>query len=109
MHKSPVAKTIPRTADPVLLASATDAGEASMTTLILGRMAPVRGELEPAPESSVNAEKPAERAREPRRVLLRVEIESKLGLGPSEHRSSKPYAGAEALPAKRARLRRPHM
>jgi hypothetical protein len=43
---------------------------------------------------------------EPRRVLLRVVIESKLELGPSDHRSSKPWAEAQAMPGKRARTRR---
>jgi hypothetical protein len=46
---------------------------------------------------------------EPPRVLLRVEIASKLGFGPSEHRSSKPWANAEEAPVKRARARRRHI
>ena len=38
-------------------------------------------------------------------VMLSVRIESKLGLEPSEHRSSRPK-DAEPMPAKRARLHR---
>ena len=79
-----------------------------MTTRILGRKLPARAEVERVPDSWVDPE-PVEKTRAPRRVLLRVEIESKLGLGPSDHRSSKPWADAEAVPAKRARLRRHHM
>jgi hypothetical protein len=42
----------------------------------------------------------------PRPVMLSVQIESKLGLGPSDHRSSGPSANDEPLTGKRARLRR---
>jgi hypothetical protein len=42
----------------------------------------------------------------PRPVMLSVQIESKLGLGPSDHRSSGPSANAEPLTGKRARIRR---
>jgi hypothetical protein len=57
---------------------------------------------------SVDA-KPEEQPREPRHVVLRVEIESKLELGPSDHRSSKPWGHEETTPSKRARTRRHHM
>ena len=53
--------------------------------------------------------RPEEQAREPRQVMLRVEIESKLELGPSDHRSSKPWGHDEPTPSKRARTRRHHM
>jgi hypothetical protein len=53
--------------------------------------------------------RPEEQAREPRQVMLRVEIESKLELGPSDHRSSKPWGYDEPTPSKRARTRRHHM
>jgi hypothetical protein len=43
---------------------------------------------------------------ERRGVMLSGRIDSKLGLEPSEHRSSKPRGGEEAMPTKRARLRR---
>ncbi len=39
-------------------------------------------------------------------VMLSGRIESKLGLEPSDHRSSKPRGDEEVTPAKRARLRR---
>jgi hypothetical protein len=39
-------------------------------------------------------------------VMLSGRIESKLGLEPSDHRSSKPRSDDEPVPAKRARLRR---
>ena len=39
-------------------------------------------------------------------VMLSGRIESKLGLEPSDHRSSKPRGDQDAMPAKRARLRR---
>jgi hypothetical protein len=38
--------------------------------------------------------------------MLSGRIESKLGLEPSDHRSSRPKADDEPVPAKRARLRR---
>lgn len=43
---------------------------------------------------------------EPRRVMLSVPIESKLGLGPSDHRSRTSRANTEPAPSKRARIRR---
>jgi len=49
---------------------------------------------------------PAEEPVEPRRVMLRVVIESKLDLGPSDHQSSRATASAEPVAAKRARSRR---
>ena len=55
--------------------------------------------------STVAAES-AEQPTAPRRVMLRVVIESKLDLGPSDHRSSRATVGAEPVPAKRARSRR---
>ena len=82
--------------------------EESLITRILGATPPTRSEVEPAPGSSVDTE-PAEGLGDPRRVMLRVEIQSKLGFGPSEHRSSKPWAGVDAVPSKRARLHRRHM
>jgi hypothetical protein len=39
-------------------------------------------------------------------VMLSGRIESKLGLEPSDHRSSRPRGDEDATPAKRARLRR---
>ena len=39
-------------------------------------------------------------------VMLSGRIESKLGLEPSDHRSSKPRGDDEPVPGKRARLRR---
>jgi hypothetical protein len=39
-------------------------------------------------------------------VMLSGRIESKLGLEPSDHRSSKPRGDDELVPVKRARLRR---
>lgn len=42
----------------------------------------------------------------PRNVVASGRIESKLGLAPSEHRSSKPFGDDLPPPAKRARLRR---
>jgi hypothetical protein len=39
-------------------------------------------------------------------VMLSGRIESKLGLEPSDHRSSKPKGDEDVVPAKRARLRR---
>jgi hypothetical protein len=48
----------------------------------------------------------AEKTPETRRVMLSGRIESKLGLEPSDHRSSKPRGDQDAMPAKRARLRR---
>jgi hypothetical protein len=47
-----------------------------------------------------------EKPPEARGVMLSGRIESKLGLEPSEHRSSKPRGDQDATPAKRARLRR---
>ena len=58
--------------------------------------------------SSVDAE-PEEQPQRPREVMLRVVIESKLELGPSDHRSSKPWGHEEATPTRRARTRRHHM
>jgi hypothetical protein len=55
--------------------------------------------------STIEAE-PAELPVEPRRVMLRVVIESKLDLGPSDHQSSRATASAEPMAAKRARSRR---
>jgi hypothetical protein len=49
------------------------------------------------------------RAAEPAKppgVMLSGRIESKLGLEPSDHRSSKPRGADEPVPVKRARLRR---
>ena len=48
------------------------------------------------------------RAAEPPKlgVMLSGRIESKLGLEPSDHRSSKPRGDDEPVPGKRARLRR---
>jgi hypothetical protein len=43
---------------------------------------------------------------EARGVMLSGRIESKLGLEPSDHRSSRPRGDEEPVPAKRARLRR---
>ena len=57
---------------------------------------------------SVDA-KPEDQPQKPRHVVLRVEIESKLELGPSDHRSSKPWGHEETTPSKRARTRRHHM
>jgi hypothetical protein len=44
-----------------------------------------------------------------RPVRIRVEIESKLELGPCDHRSAKPWAVQDEMPTKRARTRRHHM
>jgi hypothetical protein len=49
----------------------------------------------------------AQRSHESRGVMLTVRIESKLGLEPSEHRSSRPRADEDPAPNKRARLRHP--
>lgn len=43
---------------------------------------------------------------EPRRVMISVLIESKLGIGPSDHRSSRPAADEQPVFNKRARSRR---
>jgi hypothetical protein len=53
--------------------------------------------------------KPEEEPQKPREVVLRVVIESKLELGPSDHRSSKPWGHQETTPGKRARAHRHHM
>ena len=45
-------------------------------------------------------------AEKPFGVMLGGRIESKLGLEPSDHRSSRPRGDEDATPAKRARLRR---
>jgi hypothetical protein len=49
---------------------------------------------------------PAGKLPEARGVMLSGRIESKLGLEPSDHRSSRPRGDEDATPAKRARLRR---
>jgi len=45
-------------------------------------------------------------AGKPLGVMLSGRIESKLGLEPSDHRSTRPKGDDEPVPAKRARLRR---
>jgi hypothetical protein len=49
---------------------------------------------------------PAGKPPEARGVMLSGRIESKLGLEPSDHRSSRPKGDDEPVPVKRARLRR---
>jgi hypothetical protein len=49
---------------------------------------------------------PAGKPSEARGVMVSGRIESKLGLEPSDHRSSKPRGDDELVPVKRARLRR---
>jgi hypothetical protein len=49
---------------------------------------------------------PAGKPPEARRVMFSGQIESKLGLEPSDHRSSRPRGDDEPVPVKRARLRR---
>ena len=52
------------------------------------------------------AVEPVGKPPESRGVMLSGRIESKLGLEPSDHRSSRPRGDDEPVPAKRARLRR---
>jgi hypothetical protein len=79
------------------LPSTADPPDASLLSLV--------AEASHRHDSSVDASPAAQRPETPQ-VLLRVLIQSKLGLEPSDHRSSGPRANAEPVPSKRARSRR---
>ena len=87
--------------------STTDRLETPMLTLI-AREALIASDAalrQPLPKEARSTHAAASRHHraEPPGVMLRVLIQSKLGLGPTDHRSRRPRANPDPMPGKRAR------
>lgn len=80
----------------------TDRLETPMMTLI-AREALIASDAAATRHRAPADERPARQPAEPPGVMLRVLIQSKLGLGPTDHRSRRPRANPDPMPGKRAR------